>query len=599
MHSSRCFVVTLGLVLGAATSASVAHGQENDLTIQVAYGSEKKGWIEAVTKDFNAENHRVADGRRIHVKVISRGSGQMFEDINLDEETPDAYRHHLVSPAASAYVEFYNQLEQEKLRTAGKEAKPLVPPPIESLFNSPIVLMVWKDLAPKMGWGLVGRNPRWRDVFDYARQPAAWEQLAGPGKVFRLGHTHPFYSNSGFHALFLEAYAAANSFQQGLGTVQLQTKQKEITDYLRQVEEAVPHYGESTGDLGRKMLASGPDYLSATVVYENSVFEFNRKELEQNRQPQVVAVYPEEGTFPSDHPIGAVDRPWVTEAHREAGQVYTSYLLDRPRQELAARKYGFRPRRTEIPISEILREDLGVDANQPTRLLKPPTGQVIARLRRLWLEAKRPCDVILAIDISGSMNAPVPKKGKTRIAIVKEEVPKFIAKFRQENDPSGGRFALILFGPGDPELIHHDEMVDAAGKDLAPELIKNIQPAGDTPLLQAVDLARKTCDAWPPPPNDQGRRRNQAVVVFSDGQDSRKMMTLDLLLKRISQGAKKGASPVPIHTIGFGQEAGVADPLRFLDDLRKISKASGGEFHAIELEPEAVNKVFEFIIMMY
>ena len=33
-------------------------------------------------------------------------------------------------------------------------------------------------------------------------------------------------------------------------------------------------------------------------------------------------VYPKEGTFWSDHPVGIVDREWVTPERREAAEIY-------------------------------------------------------------------------------------------------------------------------------------------------------------------------------------------------------------------------------------------------------------------------------------
>ena len=62
----------------------------------------------------------------------------------------------------------------------------------------------------------------------------------------------------------------------------------------------------------------------------------------------MVAIYPKEGTFWSDHPVGIVEREWVTPAHREAAKVYIQYLLQRPQQERAI-TYGFRPGAVDVP----------------------------------------------------------------------------------------------------------------------------------------------------------------------------------------------------------------------------------------------------------
>ena len=44
-------------------------------------------------------------------------------------------------------------------------------------------------------------------------------------------------------------------------------------EFVQGIEKSVVHYGSSTGFFGRKMFASGPQYLSAAVLYENMVIE--------------------------------------------------------------------------------------------------------------------------------------------------------------------------------------------------------------------------------------------------------------------------------------------------------------------------------------
>jgi Ca-activated chloride channel homolog len=100
------------------------------------------------------------------------------------------------------------------------------------------------------------------------------------------------------------------------------------------------HYGSSTGFFGRKLFDSGPEYLSAAVLYESMVVESygNAKTMAF----PVVALYPKEGTFWSDHPVGIVERDWVTPERREAAQTYINYLLAAQSQQKAL-AYGFRP----------------------------------------------------------------------------------------------------------------------------------------------------------------------------------------------------------------------------------------------------------------
>lgn len=112
-----------------------------------------------------------------------------------------------------------------------------------------------------------------------------------------------------------------------------------------------------------------PEYLSAAVLYESMVVE----SYSQSNLPfPVVAIYPKEGTFWSDHPVGVVEREWVTPEHREAGKIYIQYLLARPQQERAM-EYGFRPASLDVPLAAPLDSNHGIDSKEPKTTLEVPS----------------------------------------------------------------------------------------------------------------------------------------------------------------------------------------------------------------------------------
>jgi hypothetical protein len=174
-----------------------------------------------------------------------------------------------------------------------------------------------------------------------------------------------------------------------IGVNRTDVNKPEVKDYLRDVEKAVPYYETSTGFLARRMIQDGPASLTAAIVYENLVIEANKANAAANKPPRVVAIYPEEGTFPSEHPIGIVERPWVTEKHRQAAEAYINFLRDRPQQE-DAKQYGFRPYDSSIALDDILTPALGVDASRPKTLLKAPPASAISIIRETWREVKNP-----------------------------------------------------------------------------------------------------------------------------------------------------------------------------------------------------------------
>jgi Ca-activated chloride channel family protein len=345
---------------------STIPGRATSIELLFAYGSEKKSWIEEVTNRFNRSGTRISSGESIFVKTNAAGSGEIIEDLLSGKS-----HAHLVSPAALAFVTIGNGKSREA------DAGDLIGQTRE-LVRSPIVLAIWSDLAESARWRK--GSVTWRKIFDAAREPKRWGELTrkpGVGQ-FRLGHTDPENSNSGLHALFLISYAATGKFDGQLTRGEL--IQPEFLRYLREVEAAVPHpLKSSTGFLAKSMIDQGPTEMTAAIVYENLVIEANRL---SPKGPAVIAIYPREGTFQSEHPVGIVNRSWVSPKHHEAAQSYISYLLDRPQQE-KAKAHGFRPSDASIRIDDMLKPEFGVSVAQP-RTLPTPSATLITTIRNQW-----------------------------------------------------------------------------------------------------------------------------------------------------------------------------------------------------------------------
>src|SRR5262249_11189084 len=118
----------------------------------------------------------------------------------------------------------------------------------------------------------------------------------------------------------------------------------------------------------------------------------------------LVAIYPKEGTFWSDHPVGVVNRDWVTEEHKAAAKVYVDFLMKQEQQEKAL-KYGFRPGLESIPLAAPIDAEHGVDPKEPKVVLDVPSVEVMQASRKAWLQNKKHSRVIIVFDKSGSMNA--------------------------------------------------------------------------------------------------------------------------------------------------------------------------------------------------
>ena len=275
----------------------------------------------------------------------------------------------------------------------------------------------------------MGKKPiGWEDILALARDKKGWSTYGFPQwGSFKFGHTHPAYSNSGIISLIAENYAATGKVR-GLTIADVQSPKTRA--FVSGIENSVVHYGSSTGFFGPKLFDSGPEYLSAAVLYESMVVESYAK---VSSMPfPVVAIYPREGTFWSDHPVGIVNRPWVTPERQEAAQIYIRYLLGRPQQEKAM-TYGFRPGSPDVAVGPPIDAAHGVDPRQPTTTLEVPSFDVIAALQQQWdtQETSRPTSCRRHIwSMSEEERCPQPRQAPNswfRCSATRMTVPPFSA----------------------------------------------------------------------------------------------------------------------------------------------------------------------------
>lgn len=223
------------------------------------------------------------------------GSGEALQAVLKGE-----VKAHVFSPASSLYVTLLNN---GWLSQAG-HTKPLAKGG-EPLVLSPIVVAMWKPMAEALGWRK--KQLSWSDLLKVGADRKGWGAFGFPewGK-FKFGHCHPEFSNSGYLAVLAEAYAGAKKTRE---LVPADLDAKTTRAFLTSIEETNVHYGKSTGFFADKMIQRGPSYLSAAVLYENLVIEAYGKSPPPPLP--IVAIYPVEGTFWSDHPFAILDADWV------------------------------------------------------------------------------------------------------------------------------------------------------------------------------------------------------------------------------------------------------------------------------------------------
>jgi len=488
------------------------------VTITLAYGSEKRTWLEEQLKLFGATSPRTTSGRPIRVEARAMGSGEAQQAVLTGSFRPTIY-----SPASGAYVSLLNEAW---LREPGR-TRPISPAG-EPLVLSPVVIAMWRPMAEALGWPQ--KQLGWADVLRVSTSDKGWGAFGHPEwGPFKLGHTHPEFSSSGLLSVLAEAYAGAKKMR---GLTHEDLASPGVGKLMSAVEASVVHYGKSTGFFADKLTERGPGYLSAAVLYENLVVESYGK---PSGNPPLVALYPVEGTFWADHPFCILDGDWVTAEQREAAGQLLAFLRKRPAQERAL-AHGFRPADTQIAIGAPVDTAHGADPKQPQTLLDVPDGATLLALIETWREYKRPADVTMVFDTSGSMRGEPINQAKAGAKSFLDNLGKRdsvgLLFFDSQAYPVFGPFTL---GEGKEKL---QTRIDAAFA------------KGGTALYDAVAQAYQG-------QKERARkdpRRIHALLVLTDGVDENSTR-YSLAQLRELLGKDEEGTGVKVFTIAYGAGA--------------------------------------------
>jgi Ca-activated chloride channel family protein len=522
----------LSIVLSACAAVQNIVGKK--VKVSIVYGSEKRAWLEPLVEQYNAENHQTEDGATIVIEATPMGSIESVDAIISGQIQPTVW-----SPASSIYVPVANA------EWRATHAEDLTDAKLNDLVLSPVVIAMWEPMARTLGWPdtLIG----WSDIAELAISEEGWSEYGYPEwGEFKFGHTHPDFSNSGISSAIAEVYAGVGK-QRGLTLDDLQDES--LHEFLTAVESSIIHYGRSTGFFADRMFERGPSYLSAAVMYENLVVEQESKRLSgQSAQLPAVAIYPKEGTFWSNHPYAVLNAPWVTEEQRAAAEDFEAFLLDTPQQTRAI-EFGFRPADPSIPLDSPLDNQHGVDIRQPQTVLEVPSAEVTAAIRDLWKQVKRPVDLIVVMDTSGSMEGD-------KITAARSSLMEFI-RLIDDRD----RLQVITFN-SDVYLISALSPVGEK-RDSVLSRVSGIIEGGGTMLYDATLEAYQQLETKGDPDHIR------AVVVLTDGMDTESQTTMPELINEIG-GTEEGGNAIKIFTIAFGGDADTAV-------LQQISEVTGGK----------------------
>ena len=179
---------------------------------------------------------------------------------------------------------------------------------------------------------------------------------------------------------------------------------------------------------------------------------------------------------------------------------------------------------------------------------------MLARIKENWRADRKPANVLLVVDTSGSMEE------EGRLAQAKHGLEAFL-----EQAGPHDRVGLTAFSDEIEPLIDVAPFSENRGR--LEEAITNLIGSGGTAFYDAASSGFKSVRAL------GGDDRINAVVLLSDGADTDSDMELKEVLDELDQGDSENR--VRVFTIAYS--VGSKDAA---DGLKKIAAASGGKSYS-------------------
>lgn len=571
-------VVFIALIFTScdSTSSNNAGGSgsipANAIEISIIYAPEFKDAMTKIIPDFNeayrtgknpVTGQNLASGERpIYITGKDGSSGTIMQAIVnaiIAPNSSNVEKPVIFSPSVMHWLALANHLSNRELFNIS-EARPTA--------LAPVVMAIWesrlKAIQDTVGYEDIG----WEELLMVLEAENGWQDfgLAGARRTVYYGHTDPYVSSTGLSTLISEYYAAArsNGFTGRVLTMNEVTDET-VRDGVRQIEGLIRHYSSRTTEF-KNYIAQGPDYLDFVALEENDLIAINRGLTEFKPPEQLVALYPKEGTFWHEHPMGIVNATWVTAEQQAAAKVFVDYVL-LPAQQEYLMSFGFRPANPDVPLAFPFETQYGVRVDQQINVLDVPDPEVIAAIQESWSFVKKQADILLLIDVSGSMGQ------ENRLEQAKQAALTFMDRLDANN-----RVGLAVFDTTVNTLVPLDNL--ETNQTALRNAINGLQPLGGTALFDAVATTVQTLNEA----DDNDRIR--AVVLLSDGQDTESAQFDLARSANVIEASRNDLNPVILIPVAYGSDA----------DIRALNRmASASRTTLLSGDPNNIQQLLNLI----
>ncbi|MBT2517285.1 substrate-binding domain-containing protein [Streptomyces sp. ISL-90] len=540
---------------------AAASGAEPCITVNVLSSLENAEMVAKLVEGYNAQPRDI-DGACVTVVAKADKSGLAAADAAVGfPDVAEPAKPTVWLPDARSWISV--------ARDAGGSAN--VPKEGTSVGASDIVLAMPDALASAIGWDQ--KPPTWSDVFAAAGDENAWSDLGHPEwGAFKLGKTSPLIASSGEAALLASYGSAAGSVAKLTAD---EIGDADVTDQVKQNELATSHYmatpehflwhARQSEDKG----GSVADFLSAVIVDEKSVWDYNRGITSRDGVTRIEStppaeklrpIYPTDGFYVADNPAVVLTGAWVEDDEKAAADDFVRFAGTKEGQQIV-RDAGYRDLNGALSP---LAEEVGQLADAPKGALEFPGQKVVAAVHESFPEVRKRAEVLFLLDVSGSMGDPIAT-GQTKLAAAKDAITKALDHFSAGDDVGLAAFSADDDGAITPGIVSPVSDI-GAGRDGFLQALGTLQPVEWTPLYSAVDtFAQQRAQNWDPD-------RINAIVLLSDGKNETASPTVDPAQMVADLDALHHSTPVLVFTLAYGADADVAT-------LQSISSATGAHYY--------------------
>lgn len=557
---------------GAPTPAASDGRPANAIDITIVYAPESEQYMPQVIADFNrayaqgrnpVTGQALASGERpIYITGGPGSSGTVMQGIInaiIAPNNQNVVRPTIFGPSVSHWLALANYQAGRTLFNLS-EAR--------ATALAPVVMAIWESrleaIRSTVGYEDIG----WEELLGVLNSPNGWQDygIANGRRTVYYGHTDPLVSSTALSTLIAEFYASARveGFTERRITLN-EVRDPDVQEGVRQIEELIRHYSTRTTEF-KEYIAQGPEYLDFVALEENDLIYINQGLTQYQPPERLVALYPKEGTFWHEHPLAIVNADWVTAEQRDAARLFIDYVLTPDVQQIIMGQ-GFRPANPDVELGFPFVEENGVDPAEPRAVLDVPAPEVIAAIQQSWAFVKKQADIMLVIDVSGSMN------NEDKIAQARQAAEAFLDNMEPTN-----RVGLAIFSDSIQVRVPLGNFESV--EDTLRANIRSLQANGGTELFAAVTEIVGSMTSS----SDDNRIR--AVVLLSDGADTgSKGYTLADAITAID-ASRDALNPIILVPVAYGSDADI-------NALNALARASATRVQSGD--PQSILGVLEII----